>query len=173
MNTSNTSRLLQHGAAMASLVLLTLAVIPALSYAQTQAQPNSQAPVASELQAMKAQLAQLQSQVNYLAAASPAMAAAVRATPSSPTEVTLTGKVTCAHCDGVQPLHKGYTQFSWALYSVRQGDDIVLVARDQTYKLQGNNDQLERFMCQRVRVSGRLEGGTVYTENIHRATTNE
>jgi hypothetical protein len=122
---------------------------------------------------VKAQLAQLQSQVNYLAAASPSMSAAVRQEPSSPTKVTLTGKVSCAHCEGIQPMHKGYTQFSWALYSVSQGDDIVLVARDKTYKLRGNKDQLLKFMCDNARVSGRLEGATLVTETIGRATKNE
>ena len=41
---------------------------------------------------------------------------------------------------------------TWALNSVSQGDDIVLVSRDQVYKLQGNTDDLLKFMSTKARV---------------------
>jgi hypothetical protein len=66
-------------------------------------------------------------------------------------------------------MHKGYTQFSWALNSVSQGDDIVLVSRDQVYKLQGDKDNLLKFMSVNVRLNGRLEGSTLDVETIGRA----
>ena|ERR1700730_18273138 len=94
------------------------------------------AAVAKELEAMKARIEQVESRLTDLAAfVAPPTTAAVRPARSAPTEVTLTGTVSCGHCQGVQPMHKGYTQFSWALYSVSQGDDIVLVVRDKDYKL--------------------------------------
>lgn len=152
--------------------------------AQTQPQPDAQtrvaalpaAPgesevpvaVAKELQAMKSQIGQLESRLNDLAA-SVAPLAAVRPVHSTRADVTLTGKVSCGHCEGIQPMHKGYTQFSWALYSVSQGDDIVLVAADKTYKLQGDKDRLLQFMCDKARVTGRLESAALEVETIGRA----
>jgi hypothetical protein len=107
---------------------------------------------------MKASIARLESQLNYLAASvALPTTAAVRPARSVPTEVTLAGTVSCGHCQGIQPMHKGYTQFSWALYSVSQGDDIVLVAREKTYKLQGDKDKLLKFMSEKARVTGRLD----------------
>ena len=184
MRISNKQNQLPRGAQIVALLLLTL-VIPTLgarSNAQTTAQTPAPAtsattaekteavPVAKEVQAMKAQIAQLQSQLNYLTSS---VAAPIRPVPLAPAEVSLTGKVSCAHCEGIQPLHKGYTQFSWALYSVSQGDDIVLVTRDKTYKLQGNKDQLLKLMCDKAKVTGRLEGTTVDAETIGRAAKNE
>jgi len=83
MSTSNSTRLLRRGAPVVTLSLLTFGVISILGarcYAQTQGQPYAgtklakasegsevPAPVAKELQAMKAQIGQLQSQLNYLA----------------------------------------------------------------------------------------------------------
>jgi hypothetical protein len=42
-------------------------------------------------------------------------------------KVTFIGTVSCSRCQGIQPLHKGYTRWTWALHSVSEGDDIVLV----------------------------------------------
>jgi hypothetical protein len=42
-------------------------------------------------------------------------------------------------------MHKGYTQWTWALHSVSKGDDIVLVVGNNTYKLQGNREQLLQY----------------------------
>jgi hypothetical protein len=154
--------------------------------AQTQPQPDAQtrvaalpAPpgesevpvaVAKELQAMKSQIGHLESRLNDLAASvAPLARAAVQPVHSKPTNVTLTGKVSCGHCEGIQPMHKGYTQSSWALYSVSQGDDIVLVATDKTYKLQGDRDKLLKFMCDKARVTGRLESAALEVETIGRA----
>jgi hypothetical protein len=98
---------------------------------------------------------------------------AVRPAHSASMEVTLTGTVSCAHCQGIQPMHKGYTQFSWALQSVSQGDDIVLVVQDKVYKLQGDKDQLLKFMSSKVRVTGLLEGTTMEVATIGRAAKGE
>ena len=186
MSTSNSTKNLWRTASAVAVFLLMLGVIPALGsrcYAQSQAQPDAQtklarvpaaaeasevpAPVAKELQAMKAQIGQLESQLNYLAAlvTPPARPA--------PTEATLTGRVSCGHCEGIQPMHKGYTQFSSGLYSVRQGDEIVLVAADKTYKLRGNEDKLLKFMGDKARVIGRLQGTTLEVGTIGRASKNE
>ena len=153
--------------------------------AQTQAQPSSadspqmsatpeasEVPpaVAKELQAVKARMAQMESQLKELAAfVAPSTGVTSRSGHSAPTEVTLTGTVSCGHCQGIQPMHKGYTQFSWALNSVSQGDDIVLVSRDQVYKLQGNTDNLLKFMSAKARATGRLDGSTLAVETIGRA----
>ena len=185
MNTSNHTILWRTAVAF----LLMLGVIPALGasgYAQGQNQPNAQttsaqgpaasevpAPVAQELHAMNVHIGQLESRLNDLAASMAPNAAVMRPSLPAPTEATLTGKVSCGHCEGIQPTHKGYTQFSWALYSVSQGDDIVLVARDKTYKLQGDKDQLLKFMGDNTRVSGRLQGTTLEVETIGRASKNE
>ena len=186
MSVSNKMKTLWRRAAGGSALLLMMCVSLALglrAYAQTQIQPAtpdstqmsatpeaSEVPpaVAKELQAVKVRMAQMESQLKDLAALV-APAVAVRTARSAPTEVALTGTVSCGHCQGIQPMHKGYTQFSWALNSVSQGDDIVLVSRDQVYKLQGDEDNLLKFMSVNVRLTGRLEGSTLDVETIGRA----
>jgi len=185
MGTSNNMKTSWRRATAVAVFLLMPGVIPTMGsrcYAQTQAQrdaqmkPASEVPdaVAKELQAMNAHIGQLESRLNNLAASvAPLTTAAIRPARPAPTEVTLTGKVSCGHCEGIQTMHKGYTQFSWAFYSVSQGDDIVLVARDKTYKLHGDIDRILKFMCDQARVTGRLEGTTLQMETIGRATKNE
>jgi hypothetical protein len=80
--------------------------------------------------------------------------------------VTLTGRISCAKCQGIQPTHKGYTRFTWALQSVSNGDDIVFVVGDDIYKLQGDKDQLLKHMENKVTVSGNLEGHTLVVQTI-------
>ena len=159
---------------------LLLGVISAFGprgYAQTQAQANTQATssklsndpaaVAKELQEVKAHMAQLESQLGELAAfVAPSTNFAARSMRRAPTNVTLTGLVSCAHCQGMQPMHKGYTQYSWALYSVSLGDDIVLVAHDKTYKLQGDKNQLLKFMSAKARIAGRLDNTDLQVQTI-------
>ena len=192
MSVSNKMKTLWPGAAGGRFLLLMLCVSLALglrAYAQTQTQPAStdsaqmsatpeasEVPpaVAKELQAVKARIAQMESQLKDLAAfVTPPTAVAVRSARSAPTEVTLTGTLSCGHCQGIQPMHKGYTQFSWALNSVNQGDDIVLVGQDQVYKLQGDKDTLLQFMSAKARVTGNLDGSTLVVEGIGRAAKNE
>jgi len=192
MSVSNKMKTLWRRAAGGGFLLLMLCVSLALglrAYAQTQTQPPStdsaqmsatpeasEVPpaVAKELQAVKARMAQMESQLKDLAAfVAPPTAVAARSARSAPTEVTLTGTVSCGHCQGIQPLHKGYTQFSWALNSVSQGDDIVLVGHDQVYKLQGDKDKLLKFMSAKARVTGRLDGSTLEVETIARAVKGE
>ena len=173
-------------------LLLILCVSVALgprAYAQTQAQPTStDSPqtsanpeasdvppaVAKELQEVKARMAQMESQLKELAAfVAPSATVGARSARSAPTAITLTGTVSCGHCQGIQPMHKGYTPFSWALNSVSQGDDIVLVSGDQVYKLQGDKDNLLKFMSAKARVSGRLDGSILEVEAIGRAAKGE
>jgi hypothetical protein len=44
------------------------------------------------------------------------------------------------------------------LYSVRQGDDIILVASTKTYKLSGDREQLLKYIADKATVTGRLDG---------------
>jgi len=85
----------------------------------------------------------------------------VQALPETKSDsVTLTGKVSCSKCQGIQPLHKGYSRWTWALHSVNEGDDIVLVVGDNTYRLQGEKGQLLKYMESRAKVTGSLDGQT-------------
>jgi hypothetical protein len=88
-------------------------------------------------------------------------------------EVTLTGTLSCAHCQGIQPMHKGYTQFTWALHSVDLGDGIVLVSQNKVYTLEGDKSQLLPFMSAKARVTGHLDGDTLEVLSIHRYTAGE
>lgn len=84
---------------------------------------------------------------------------------------TFTGLVTCAHCVGNQPMHKGYTPWTWALESVKhQGDDIVLVVGDKTYKLQGNQDEMLKYIAGKATITGRLDGNTIAVETIGKSS---
>jgi hypothetical protein len=190
MSASNKMKTLWRRAAGGSVLRMMMCVSLTLGlrvYAQTQIQPAtpdsaqmsatsdaSEVPpaVAKELQAVKVRMAQMESQLKDLAALV-APAVAVRTAHSAPTEVALIGTMSCGHCQGIQPMHKGYTQFSWALNSVSQGDDIVLVSRDQVYKLHGDKDNLLKFMSVNVRLTGRLDGSTLDVETIGRAVKGE
>lgn len=178
-------------AAESGTFLLILCVgIPLGSHAfgQTQGQPGSadsqisasaqksEVPpaVEKELQEVRAHMAQMDAQLKGLAAfvaSSPTLS--VRGPSPAPTEVTRVGTVSCGHCQGIQPTHKGFTPFSWALNSVSQGDDIVLVSRNQVYRLQGDKEQLLRVMSTKARVTGRLDGDTLSVETIGRAVNGE
>jgi hypothetical protein len=169
------------------LMVCVMATLAPRGYAQAKTQPESQtmqaatakesndpAVVAKELQAMKAHIAQLESQLGELAAfVAPSTNFAARSMRSAPAEVTLTGLVSCAHCQGMQPLHKGHTQYSWAVYSVSQGDDIVLVSHDKTYKLKGDKDQLLKYMSAKARVTGRLDNTVLQVQTIGRPEKGE
>jgi hypothetical protein len=49
----------------------------------------------------------------------------------------------------------------------------VLLSRDQIYKLQGDKDNLLKFMSAKARVTGNLDGSTLVVERIGRAAKNE
>jgi len=86
--------------------------------------------------------------------------------------VTFTGLVTCAHCVGNQPMHKGYTPWTWALESVKhQGDDIVLVVGDKIYKLQGNQDEILKYIADKATITGHLDGNTLAVVTIGKPGT--
>jgi hypothetical protein len=70
-------------------------------------------------------------------------------------------------------MHKGYTQFTWALHSVDLGDDVVLLVQDKTYTLKGDTTQFRQFMSSTARVTGYLDGNTLNVESIHRTTAND
>jgi hypothetical protein len=70
-------------------------------------------------------------------------------------------------------MHKGYTQWTWALHSVSEGDDIVLVVGNNTYKLQGDQgskEQLLKSMESKATVSGDLEGRTLIVQTVSPAS---
>ena len=182
MSTSkDTKARCSRGVVIGTLLLLCLiATLAPRGHAQAQAQPESQtmrgatpeesndpAVVAKELDAMKAHIARLESQLGELAAfVAPSTNFSARPVRPAPAEVILTGLVSCAHCQGIQPLHKGHTQYSWAVYSVGQGDDIVLVSHDKTYKLEGDKDQLLKYMSAKARVVGRLDNTVLQVQTI-------
>jgi hypothetical protein len=88
---------------------------------------------------------------------------------TSNTSVSLIGTVTCLRCLGYPEIHKGYTRWTWALHSVGEGDDIVLVVGNNIYKLQGDKDQLLKYMEDKVKVTGDLEGRTLTVRTIARS----
>jgi hypothetical protein len=104
--------------------------------------------------------------IAYIAFLSPATVQAV--TQESSNNVIFTGTVTCLRCLGYPEIHKGYTRWTWALHSVGEGDDIVLVAGNNIYKLQGDKDQLLKYMEDKVEVTGNLEGRTLTVQTIVR-----
>jgi hypothetical protein len=188
MNAAKRMKTLCRGIVAGGYLFLLLCLSLALggsTYAQTQAQPASagssrtaaasEVPpaVAQELQEVKARMAQMELQLKDLAAFVTPATFAVRSPRSVPAEVTLAGTVSCGHCQGIQPIHKGYTQFTWALNSVSQGDEIVLVSQNQIYKLQGNKDEILKFMSAKARVTGNLYGSTLAVETISRAVKGE
>jgi hypothetical protein len=104
-------------------------------------------------------------------AVSPLLSAPAVAAPVS--NVMLTGLVTCSRCSANQMPRKGYTQFSWAVQSVSQGDDILIVAGNVTYKLQGNKDQILKYIAGKATVSGSLDGNVLTVEKIGPAGKSE
>ena len=82
-------------------------------------------------------------------------------------DVTLTGLVTCARCLDLTQ-HKGFTPWSWSMYKVSQGDNIVLVASGKTYNLHGDRQQMSKYIQDKVTISGRLDGNTIEVTNITR-----
>ena len=80
--------------------------------------------------------------------------------------VTFIGTVSCSRCQGIQPLHKGYTRWTWALHSVSEGDEIVLVVGNDIYKLQCDKNQLLKYMESKAKVSGSLKGRTLTVQAI-------
>jgi hypothetical protein len=94
------------------------------------------------------------------------LATQVFARPAAP-DVTFTGRVTCMHCTDLSQ-HKGFTPWSWAMYRVSQGDEIVLVTQGKTYRLQGDRDQLSKYIEDKAIVSGHLNPDILVVTNITR-----
>jgi hypothetical protein len=82
-------------------------------------------------------------------------------------DVSLSGLVTCSRCLNLSQ-HKGFTRWSWAMYQVSQGDSIVVVTAGKAYKLQGDREQLSKFIEDKVTVSGHLDANTIEVTKITR-----
>jgi hypothetical protein len=100
-----------------------------------------------------------------VSAAAVLFATAVSSQPSAG-NVTLTGTVSCAKCVGTRPLPKGYTRWSWALASVKNGDDVVFIVGNQTFTLKGDRDQFLKYMQDKVTITGDLQGPTLVVQTI-------
>jgi hypothetical protein len=85
----------------------------------------------------------------------------------SVTDVTLKGSVTCGRCQDLSQ-HKGFTPWSWAMYKVSQGDEIVLVASGKTYTLAGDRRELSKYVEDKAIVSGHLDANTIQVTSITR-----
>jgi hypothetical protein len=82
-------------------------------------------------------------------------------------EAALTGKVSCLRCfEGFRAVPKGYTRWTWALDSVKQGDGIGFVVGKQTFTLKGDKDQLLKYMEDEATITGHLEGATLVVQTI-------
>ena len=86
----------------------------------------------------------------------------------SATDVNFTGLITCSHCLDLTQ-HKGFTRWTWAMYKVSQGDDIVFLASGKTYKLQGDRQQLSKFIEDKATVTGHLDADTIEVTNVARS----
>jgi hypothetical protein len=94
------------------------------------------------------------------------LAAQAYAQPTA-SDVTLTGLVTCSRCLDLSQ-HKGFTRWTWAMYRVSQGDDIVFLASRRTYKLQGDRERLSKYVEDKATVSGHLDADTIEVTDISR-----
>ena len=102
----------------------------------------------------------------YFVSASAVVFAMAVASQSSAGNVTLTGTVSCAKCVGTRPLPKGYTRWSWALASVKNGDNVVFVVGTQTFTLKGDREQLLKYMQDKATITGELQGPTLVVQTI-------
>lgn len=82
-------------------------------------------------------------------------------------DVTFTGLVTCMRCTDLSQ-HKGFTRWTWAMYKVSQGDELVLLAGGKTYRLQGDRQQLSKYVEYKATVSGHLDADTIAVTAILR-----
>jgi hypothetical protein len=89
-----------------------------------------------------------------------------------PYDVTFTGLVTCSRCVDLAQ-HKGFTRWTWAMYKVSQGDDIVLITPGKTYNLQGDRKQLSKYLEDKVTVAGNLDASTIEVTSINRPSTSK
>lgn len=83
------------------------------------------------------------------------------------TDVTLKGSVTCARCLDLSQ-HKGFTPWTWAMYKVSQGDQIVFVTSGKIYRLEGDRRELSKYVEDKVIVSGHLDANTIQVTSITR-----
>jgi hypothetical protein len=82
-------------------------------------------------------------------------------------DVNFTGLITCSHCVDLAQ-HKGFTRWSWAMYKVSQGDNIVFLTSGKTYKLQGDKQQLSKYVEDKATVTGHLDADTIEVVSITR-----
>lgn len=87
----------------------------------------------------------------------------------TPTDVSFTGLVTCSQCTQLTQ-RKGFTRWSWAMYRLSNGDRLVFVTSDKIYKLQGDREQLSKYVEDKATVTGHLDVDTIEVTNITRST---
>jgi hypothetical protein len=76
-------------------------------------------------------------------------------TEPNPTRVTVTGLVTCSQCLSLAQ-HKGFTPWTWAMYKISQGDDIVMQTSGRVYRLQGDRQELSKYVGAKAQITGKL-----------------
>lgn len=65
-----------------------------------------------------------------------------------------TGLVTCSRCLNLAQ-HKGFTPWSWAMYQLSKGDDIVIKTSSGTvFRLQGDRQLLSKYVEDKTMVTG-------------------
>jgi hypothetical protein len=75
-------------------------------------------------------------------------------TAADSTSVELTGLITCSRCLDLAQ-HKGFTPWTWAMYQVSRGDDIVIKASSGAiYRLQGDRSLLTKYVGDKAIVTG-------------------
>lgn len=80
---------------------------------------------------------------------------------SATRDVTLTGTVSCSLCSGKhsRPKLKIYTNLSCTVYCIHNlSSNYVLVVGNETYTLDGDHKQLEKFAGGSATVTGNLDG---------------
>ena|ERR1700737_480448 len=95
--------------------------------------------------------------------------AAVYSSAQSPTQVSRAGTVSCSFCNGKhsRPKLKIYTNLSCTDYCVRNmGSNYVLVVGNDTYTLDGDRHQLEKFAGGSATVTGNFDGAKLKVAEI-------
>lgn len=95
---------------------------------------------------------------------------AIRSAPQSATSnVSLTGTVSCSVCLAKHsvPKLKIYTRLSCTdCCIINLGASFVLVVGNETYKLEGDRNQIKKFAGGEATVSGTVQGGTFKVSTI-------
>lgn len=84
------------------------------------------------------------------------------------TNTSVIGTVTCYSCRTDNSPHKGYTKWTWALHRVNEGDGIVLIVGNEIFGIEGDTNELLKYMEDKVEVTGRFQRGILFVETIKR-----